>query len=118
CVTGLSSQHVAERFQHSPDTITRYLKCMLFFFASTPFYTSQVCFPTHQSPISAIITNNSCFQAFRDFVGAVDGTYIRAFAPLEEHPHMRNHKGYISQNCLFVCEFDFFSTLKRYKVPS
>ncbi|KIK72892.1 hypothetical protein PAXRUDRAFT_179696, partial [Paxillus rubicundulus Ve08.2h10] len=89
-VTGLSSWHVAERFQHSPDTITRYFKCMLFFFASAPYYTSQVRFPTHQSPISAIITNNPCFQAFRDCVGAVDGTHIHAFAPLEEHPHMHN----------------------------
>ncbi|KIK71790.1 hypothetical protein PAXRUDRAFT_676657, partial [Paxillus rubicundulus Ve08.2h10] len=32
CVTGLSSRHVGERFQHSPDTITKYFKWMLFFF--------------------------------------------------------------------------------------
>ena len=29
CVTGLSLQHVGERFQHSPDTITRYFLCDL-----------------------------------------------------------------------------------------
>ncbi|KAJ8593508.1 hypothetical protein M405DRAFT_721598, partial [Rhizopogon salebrosus TDB-379] len=38
CVTGLSLRLVGERFQCSPDTITRYFKCMLFFFSSDPFY--------------------------------------------------------------------------------
>ena len=27
CITGLSSRHVGERFQHSPDMITRYFLC-------------------------------------------------------------------------------------------
>ncbi|KIK76170.1 hypothetical protein PAXRUDRAFT_57760, partial [Paxillus rubicundulus Ve08.2h10] len=38
CVTGLSSHHVAKRFQCFPDTITKYLKAILFFFTSDPFY--------------------------------------------------------------------------------
>ncbi|KIJ09149.1 hypothetical protein PAXINDRAFT_33619, partial [Paxillus involutus ATCC 200175] len=38
CVTGLSSHHVAERFQCSPDTVMKYFKAMLFFFSSDPFY--------------------------------------------------------------------------------
>ncbi|KIK81613.1 hypothetical protein PAXRUDRAFT_155677, partial [Paxillus rubicundulus Ve08.2h10] len=35
CVTGLSSCHVGERFQHFPDTVTRYSKQLLFFFSSS-----------------------------------------------------------------------------------
>ncbi|KIK98423.1 hypothetical protein PAXRUDRAFT_134231 [Paxillus rubicundulus Ve08.2h10] len=38
CVTGLSSCHVAKRFQCSPDAITKYFKVILFFFASDLFY--------------------------------------------------------------------------------
>ncbi|KAH7917968.1 hypothetical protein BV22DRAFT_976376, partial [Leucogyrophana mollusca] len=39
CVTGLSSRHLGERFQRSPDTITKYFKRMLEFFSEPPFYT-------------------------------------------------------------------------------
>ncbi|KIM65146.1 hypothetical protein SCLCIDRAFT_48308, partial [Scleroderma citrinum Foug A] len=39
CVTGLSSRHVAERFQHSTDMITKYFKEILFYFSRAPFYT-------------------------------------------------------------------------------
>ncbi|KAH7903665.1 hypothetical protein BJ138DRAFT_971427, partial [Hygrophoropsis aurantiaca] len=39
CVTGLSTRHVGERFQHSSSTIAKYFKLMLKFFSSYPFYT-------------------------------------------------------------------------------
>ncbi|KIJ11231.1 hypothetical protein PAXINDRAFT_42073, partial [Paxillus involutus ATCC 200175] len=92
CVTGLSSRHVAERFQHSPGTITRYFKRMLVFFANTPFYSTQVHFPTANTPIATQITGDPCFRFFHDCIGAVDGTHIRAFAPLEDQQYMRNRK--------------------------
>ena len=57
--------------------------------------------------ISATITQNPCFSFFHDCIGAVDGTHIRTFTSINDHPYMRNHKGYISQNCLFICCFDF-----------
>ncbi|KIN93988.1 hypothetical protein M404DRAFT_169472, partial [Pisolithus tinctorius Marx 270] len=76
CVTGLSSQHVAERFQHSPGTITRYFKAMLAFFSGGQFYASQVQFPTNNTPISTMITSDPCFQFFQDCIGAVNGTHI------------------------------------------
>jgi hypothetical protein len=36
--------------------------------------------------------------------------HIRAFVPIEEHHNMRNRKGYLSQNCLFACDFDLLFT--------
>jgi len=35
---------------------------------------------------------------------------LRKRAGLLMQPHMRNWKGYLSQNCLFVCDFDFLFT--------
>ena len=39
-------------------------------------------------------------------MGAIDGTHIQASVPVDEHPNMQNRKGFLSQNCLFVCDFD------------
>ena len=86
---------------------TRYFKQILFFLSSTPFYTSQVQFPTENILISATITQNPCFSFFCNCISAVDGTHIRAFTSIDDHPYMHNCKGYISQNCLFICGFNF-----------
>ncbi|KIK76490.1 hypothetical protein PAXRUDRAFT_70585, partial [Paxillus rubicundulus Ve08.2h10] len=58
CVTGLSSCHVGERFQCSPDTVTKYFKSMLVFFSLDPFYTLQIKFPTATSPVVDVILND------------------------------------------------------------
>ncbi|KAG2042888.1 hypothetical protein BDR03DRAFT_846706, partial [Suillus americanus] len=39
CVMGLSTCHLGERFQCSPNTIARYFKHLLIFFSDDPFYT-------------------------------------------------------------------------------
>ena len=78
--------------------------------SSPPFYTSQVRFPTASTPIAAAIEGSPRFWFFRDCIGAVDGTHIHAFVCQEDHPCMRNCKGFLSQNCLFICDFDFFFT--------
>lgn len=83
---------------------------MLFFFSGSPFYGSQVQFPTENTPVSPSLAHDPRFRFFHDCIGAVDGTHIRAFTALEDQPYMRNRKGYLSQNCLFICDFDFFFT--------
>lgn len=60
--------------------------------------------------ISPKITHDPWFQFFSGCIGAIDGTHIRAFVPIEEHPTMHNRKGYLSQNCLFMCDFDLLFT--------
>ena len=79
---------------------------MLMFFSDNPFYSSQVKFPTNDSPVPLSICDDPCFHFFDKCIGAVDGTHIRAFASLTDQMFMRNWKGYISQNCLFICDFD------------
>jgi hypothetical protein len=80
---------------------------MLFFFSSSPFYGSQVQFPTQDSPIPWSISNDPRYKHFEGCIGAIDGTHIRAFTAADDHVFMRNRKGFLSQNCLFICDFDF-----------
>ncbi|KIK78383.1 hypothetical protein PAXRUDRAFT_164165 [Paxillus rubicundulus Ve08.2h10] len=109
-VTVLSSCHVGERFQHSPDTLTRYFKQLLFFFSSSPFYTTQVQLPTNKTPISAMILNDQHFCFFYQCISAVDSIHTHISSSLSEHGTMHNCKGFLSQNCLFICNVDFCFT--------
>ena len=67
----------------------------------------EIQIPTHTTPISDKILNDSQFQFFDQCISTVDGTHIQAFVPPEAHFHMCNCKGFLSQNCLFICDFDF-----------
>lgn len=80
---------------------------MLLFFSSSPFYSSQVQFPTLDSETPRAISSDPRYRFFEGCIGAVDGTHIRAFVATEDHTFMRNRKGFLSQNCLFICDFDF-----------
>ncbi|KIK75823.1 hypothetical protein PAXRUDRAFT_171569, partial [Paxillus rubicundulus Ve08.2h10] len=44
---------------------------------------------------------------FDQCIGTVDGTHIHMFVPAEQQLHMHNCKGFLSQNCLFICNFKF-----------
>ncbi|KIN95460.1 hypothetical protein M404DRAFT_47221, partial [Pisolithus tinctorius Marx 270] len=84
CITGLSSRHVGERFQHTLETIAKYFKLVLIKFSSDPFYSSQVKFPNLTTPPSETITCDPRFIFFCDCISAVNGMHIRAYVPLEE----------------------------------
>ncbi|KIK93871.1 hypothetical protein PAXRUDRAFT_144078, partial [Paxillus rubicundulus Ve08.2h10] len=65
CVTGLSSHHIRETFQYSPNTMTngakknyRCFKSMLVSFSLDTFYTSQIKFPTATTPVVGIILDD------------------------------------------------------------
>ena len=90
--------------------VSRYFRKMVDFFSSDPFYSANVQLPTADTPIATKILDDRHFRYFSDCVGAVDGTHIHAFVPAEEHVNMRNRKGAISQNCLFICDFNFLFT--------
>ena len=80
---------------------------MLDIFSSQPFYTTHVRLPTHDTPVSSEIRDNpKCWPYFKDAIGAVDGSHIHAHPPSFSHHLYHNRKGFVSQNCLFVCNFD------------
>ena len=81
---------------------------MLYIFSSPPFYTCYVHLPTADDLVPSKIRNNSKFWPFfRDTLGAMDSSHIHSTPPAAERASNRNQKGFISQNCIFACSFDF-----------
>jgi hypothetical protein len=80
---------------------------MLDIFASHPFYTKYVHLPAPDAPVSSAIRDNpKRWPYFRDAIGAIDGSHIHAFPPSASRHLYYNRKGFVSQNCLFACDFD------------
>ena len=50
-VTGLSTRHTGECFQHSNDTISKCFQKMLGIFSSAPFYMTYVTLPNANTPL-------------------------------------------------------------------
>jgi hypothetical protein len=75
-------------------------------FSSPPFYTTHVHLPGADSDVPPQIRNNPKFWPFfKNCLGAIDGSHIHSVAPASERASHRNRKGFISQNCLFICSF-------------
>ncbi|KIK12314.1 hypothetical protein PISMIDRAFT_43962, partial [Pisolithus microcarpus 441] len=74
-VTGLTSRHVVEHFQHSNDTISCYFKKMLFIFSDPPFYSTHVWFLDDESVHPKIQCNPKFWPYFQNAIGAIDGCH-------------------------------------------
>ena len=79
-------------------------------FSHLDIFTPPTSLPTTDTPLSTKIMLESHFQFFNDCIGAIDGTHIRVFVAVKEHLNMWNRKGFLSQNCLFVCNFELLFT--------
>ena len=85
----------------------RYFLRMLTIFSSSPFYPAAVELPSGATPISSYIKDNPKFWPFfKDALGAIDGTHIRATIPVAEQQVARDRKGLVTQNCLAACSFN------------
>jgi hypothetical protein len=80
---------------------------MTIIFSSHTFYNRYVNLPTADTPIPNQILHNPKFHPFQvhDAVGAINGSHIHTASPATETAIYRNRKGFVSQNCLFVCDF-------------
>lgn len=78
---------------------------MTIVFSSPTFYNRYVKLPTADTPIPDQILHNPKFHPFRDAIGAIDGSHIHTAPPAAETAIYRNRKGFVSQNCMFVCDF-------------
>jgi len=125
-VTNLSNRKVAERFQRSGNTISKYHYLSLNLLTATDFYLFIRCFnlilnsvtspafyniyikqPTLTTPLDPYIANNPKFYPFfQDALGAIDGTHICARPPASARARYRNHKSGLSQNVLAATTFN------------
>ena len=125
-VTNLSNRKVAERFQRSGNTISKYHSLSLNVLTATDFYLFIRCFnlilnsvtsqafyniyikqPTLTTPLDPYIANNPKFHPFfQDALGAIDGTHICAHPPASAQARYRNRKSGLSQNVLAATTFN------------
>jgi DDE superfamily endonuclease len=78
-------------------------------FSSPPFYVKYVHLPTANSGVPPEIRSNPKFWPFfKDCLGAIDGSHIHSAPPAVERASRRNRKGFLSQNCLFICSFSLW----------
>jgi hypothetical protein len=122
-VTNLSNWKVAERFQRSGDTIskyvlglfsciyglmifgTRYFNRILNALTSKAFYGTFVKLPDEHSPTPMEISQNPKLYPFlKDTKGAFDGSHIDANPPTLDRARYRNRKGGLSINVLAGCD--------------
>ena len=118
-----SQRQVAERFQHSGQTVHQYVipsnntttnntKIIPSYFhevlqALLTLQKQFVNLPTADTPLCSRIADDPKYATyFTDCVGALDGTHIDVHVSPKEAPAYRNRKGQLSQNVLAVCDFD------------
>jgi DDE superfamily endonuclease len=75
-------------------------------FSSEPFFSKHVHLPPSNSVHKKLQDNYYFWPFFQDAIGAIDGSHIPASPPSKERSIFHNHKGFVSQNCLFACDFD------------
>jgi len=83
---------------------------MTLILSSAPFYTKYVKQLTPADPPSQYIIGNPKLHHFSRALDAIDGSHISLAAPSNMRESCRNCKGFVSQNCLFSCSFDFLFT--------
>lgn len=84
---------------------------MVIIFSSQPFYGRYVRRSTANDPVSPQISESSkLYPFFQGCLGAIDGSHIHLSPPATLQSLYRNRKGFLSQNCLFICNFDMLFT--------
>ena len=61
---------------------------------------------TDPTPPEIMAKRGKLFPYFKDCIGAIDGTHIPAFVPIEDRPRYRNRKKVVTQNVLAAVSFD------------
>ncbi|KAK6160636.1 hypothetical protein DH2020_004017 [Rehmannia glutinosa] len=98
-------QNSAERFQRSPETISRHVHIVVEALCRmAPDYIR----PPYFNKVPDFVQNNAqLFPYFKaNRVGAIDGTIIPAWVPSRKHGTYRSRKGTLAQNVMAACDFN------------
>lgn len=85
-----TNRDIADRFQHSPETISRHFSNVLK--ALCLFFKEVVTPPDFQNSHPYIRCNDKYFPWFENSVGEIDGTHISAWLPADKQIPYRGRK--------------------------
>ncbi|RWR77272.1 protein ALP1-like protein [Cinnamomum micranthum f. kanehirae] len=92
----VKNRTIASRFLRSGETVSRHFHGVLnAILTLAPNFVKQSNIYTSAGPSN-----------FKDCIGAIDGTHIPAFLPVQSQSAYRNRKGTLTQNVLAACGFD------------
>ncbi|KAH1122362.1 hypothetical protein J1N35_005522 [Gossypium stocksii] len=94
---------IGSRYYRSTETVHRYFRVVLR--AILKLYKLVIKLPDESTP-SEIRNNPRFYPYFKDCIGALDGTHVRASVPLSIQGRFRSHKGGTTQNVLVAITFD------------
>lgn len=106
CGGNESNRRPQNRFKHSGETISKkfdeVLKCVVAVVKDD----IKPKDPNFSTVHSRIIEDRRVYPHFKDCIGALAGTHVRASVPLDQQVRYIGRSGYPSQNVLAVCDFD------------
>ncbi|XP_048133937.1 uncharacterized protein LOC125314797 [Rhodamnia argentea] len=94
---------IGGRFHRSTETVHRYFKIVLQ--AILKLYKHVMKEPSNSTP-PEISNSRRFYPYFKDCIGAIDGTHVRASVPLEIQGRFRGRKDGTTQNVLAAVTFD------------
>ncbi|PPR88509.1 hypothetical protein GOBAR_AA32176 [Gossypium barbadense] len=94
---------IGSRYCRSTKTVHRYFRVVLR--AILKLYKLVIRLPNESTP-SEIRNNPRFYPYFKDCIGALDGTHVRASVPLSIQGRFRSRKGGTTQNVLAAITFD------------
>ena len=94
---------IGSRYYRSIQTVHHYFRVVLR--AILKLYRLVIRLPDESTP-SEIRNNLRFYPYFKDCIGALDGTHIRASVPLSMQGRFRSRKGGTTQNVLAAITFD------------
>ncbi|KAJ3686746.1 hypothetical protein LUZ61_015910 [Rhynchospora tenuis] len=103
---GHAMKTVGEEYQHSIETVWRHFRRVLSYVLK--LYSTYIKLPDPNKPRHPKLAEGKPHAAFKDALGAIDGTHIMAH-PDDDYPRpelFRNRKGDNSQNVMAVVDFD------------
>ncbi|XP_022852831.1 uncharacterized protein LOC111374395 [Olea europaea var. sylvestris] len=92
---------IGDRFQHSNNTIHKWFKRVVRVVISIG---TEIIRPTNQDIVHERILRKYPF--FKDYIDAIDGTYVAVWAPALRQSSFRGRKTNVTLNLMLTCDFD------------
>ncbi|KAL4586007.1 hypothetical protein LXL04_010637 [Taraxacum kok-saghyz] len=107
---GCSNRFLQEIFNHSGETIHRHFHLVLGAVLRMSADTIKPVDNYNDVVPDYILNNRRYYPMFKDCIGAIDGTHVRASVRRHEEAKYIGRKGYATQNIMAVCDFNMCFT--------